>query len=47
MPLISDVMSSNRYKKLRQFIHAAHNLQKNNLENKNNRLYKIACYYAC
>ena len=35
-------MSINRYKKLRQFIHAADNLQKDDLENKNNRLYKIA-----
>ena len=39
---ISDIMSINRYKKLRQFIHAADNLQKDNFENKNNRLYKIA-----
>ena len=31
---ISDAMSINRYKKLRQFIHVAENLQKNNSENK-------------
>ena len=30
------------YKKLRQFIHEADNLQKDNLEHKNNGLYKIA-----
>ena len=29
------------YKKLRQFIHGADNLQKDNLEHKNNGLYKI------
>ena len=39
---ISDVMSINRYKKSRQFIYAADNLKKDDLENKNNRLYKIA-----
>ena len=31
---ISDAMSINRYKKLRQFIHVAENFQKNNSENK-------------
>ena len=39
---ISDVMRINKYTELRQFIHAADNLQKDNLENKNNRLYEIA-----
>ena len=39
---ISDVMKINKYRKLREFIHAADNLQKDNLENKNKRLYKIA-----
>ena len=39
---IIDVMSINRYKKLRQFTHAADNLQKDNLKNKNNRLHKVA-----
>ena len=39
---ISDVMSIDRYKKIKQFIHAADNLQKDNLLNKNNGLYKIA-----
>ena len=38
---IIDVMSINRYKNLRQFTHAADNLQKDNLKNKNNRLHKI------
>ena len=35
-------MSINRYKNLRQFTHAADNLQKDNLKNKNNRLHKVA-----
>ena len=39
---IIDVMSINRYKNLRQFTHAADNLQKDNLKNKNNRLHKVA-----
>ena len=38
---ISDVVSIYRYKKLRQFIHGADNLQKDNLEHKNNGLYEI------
>ena len=35
-------MSIYRYKKLRQFIHGAGNLQKDNLKHKNNGLYEIA-----
>ena len=38
---ISDVMSINRYKKLRQVIHATDKLSKDN-KNKNNRLHKTA-----
>ena len=41
-PPISDVMSINRYKKLRQVIHATDKLSKDNLKNKNNRLHKFA-----
>ena len=39
---ISDARSIKRYRKLRQFIHPAENLQKDNWENKINRFYKIA-----
>eukprot|EP00795_Rhopilema_esculentum_P011163 gene11163-20060_t len=38
---IADVMALNRYRKLRQFLHANDNSEKDNPESKGNKLYKI------
>lgn len=38
---VADVMSLNRYRKLRQFLHANDNSQQDNPENKGNKLFKV------
>ena len=42
IPGISDVMSRNRYQKLRENLHVSDNSQKDLEENKGNKLFKIA-----
>ena len=39
--MIADIMSRNRYQKLREFLHFSDNLEKEKLENINNKLFKI------
>ena len=41
-PKIADLMSLSRYKKLREFLHAADNSRLNDPVNKYNKIYKIA-----
>ena len=40
-PIVPDIMSRNRYQKLREFLHVSDNLEKEKPENVNNKLFKI------
>ena len=40
-PIVADIMSRNRYQKLREFLHVSDNLEKEKPENVNNKLFKI------
>ena len=47
IPRVSEVMSRNRYKSLRKYLHVRDNSEKDLKENKNDKLFKFTSFGPC